>query len=496
VNISTSSSSAFFISSLLGARSRASARFCENGSLHAICKRFGKFPENLVAVYISQVLNGLVYLHDQGVIHRDIKGANLLTNKDGTVKLADFGVASTAAAGMNDAAVVGSPYWSVSSIRMCAVILTVVQWLPRSSSNQERRRPRTYGKTLSFLLIAVLPDLFRSVGATVIELLEGKPPFHFLDPMPALFRIVQDDCPPIPEGASAVVKDFLYHCFQKDPNLRVSAKKLLKHPWMAQARRQLGKMEADEEVPRVATNGRPRSNYNYDDAVKQVEEWNEALKCTNGLPPRGSPTYLILAPTKGNRNVQRRPNSMVDTGPPSPSPIPRSGSSGGLSASTSTGSAGSAGTILASSSSAWRLNIPPTAAPTSALAGVPRLVEKPAVLAMAPEEQDDNWDDDFEEGISLNKLHGAAYDQSRLHWQILTSIQRSKRRRQRTRRRTSSRTMEGRFERPEALRISLSNCLARCRTRSQRWTPSSRTIRIWPWMRTTVSCRTRSPSSE
>ena len=90
-----------------------SARFCENGSLHNICKKFGKFPENLVAVYISQVLEGLVYLHEQGVIHRDIKGANILTNKDGCVKLADFGVASTAATAtsQNDA-VVGSPYWS------------------------------------------------------------------------------------------------------------------------------------------------------------------------------------------------------------------------------------------------------------------------------------------------------------------------------------------------------------------------------------------------
>lgn len=89
------------------------SRFCENGSLHAICKRFGKFPETLVAVYICQVLEGLVYLHDQGVIHRDIKGANILTNKDGCVKLADFGVASSAAAGgVRDDAVVGSPYWS------------------------------------------------------------------------------------------------------------------------------------------------------------------------------------------------------------------------------------------------------------------------------------------------------------------------------------------------------------------------------------------------
>lgn len=245
------------------------------------------------------------------------------------------------------------------------------------------------------------------MGATVIEFLEGKPPFHFLDPMPALFRIVQDDCPPIPEGASAVVKDFLYHCFQKDPNLRVSAKKLLKHPWMAQARRQLGKMDAVEEVPRLAMNGRPRSNYNYDDAVKQVEEWNEALKCKRGYLLRDLCAQPLPAPSKGNRNPQRRPTSIVDSGPPSPSPIPRSASSGGLTASTSSGSAGSAGTILASSSSAWRLNLPVAAAPTSALGGVPRLVEKPAVLVMAAEEQDDNWDDDFEEGISLNKLHGA-----------------------------------------------------------------------------------------
>ena len=74
-------------------------------------KKFGKFPENLVAMYISQVLEGLLYLHDQDVIHRDIKGANLLTNKDGTVKLADFGVTARVG-GVMDAAVVGSPYWS------------------------------------------------------------------------------------------------------------------------------------------------------------------------------------------------------------------------------------------------------------------------------------------------------------------------------------------------------------------------------------------------
>ena len=113
-----------------------------------------------------------------------------------------------------------------------------------------------------------------SVGCVVIELLEGAPPYHDLDPMPALFRIVQDDCPPIPEGASPVVKDFLYHCFQKDCNLRISAKKLLRHPWMASVRKQLSTQQ-----PSTGPERRPLSNYNYDEAVLKVQEWNEALKC-------------------------------------------------------------------------------------------------------------------------------------------------------------------------------------------------------------------------
>lgn len=90
-----------------------------------------------------------------------------------------------------------------------------------------------------------------ALGALVIELLTSKPPYHFLDPMPALFRIVADeDGPPLPEGASGVVRDFLGQCFQKDPNLRVTAKKLLRHPWMMVARKQAKRQRREVESRR------------------------------------------------------------------------------------------------------------------------------------------------------------------------------------------------------------------------------------------------------
>ncbi|PVF99565.1 hypothetical protein CPB86DRAFT_872615 [Serendipita vermifera] len=315
--------------------------YCENGSLHNICKRFGKFPENLVAVYILQVLHGLVYLHDQGVIHRDIKGANILTNKDGSVKLADFGVAT---AQVSDGAVVGSPYWMAPE---------VIEQLGATTAS----------------------DIW-SVGCVVIELLEGKPPYHFLDPMPALFRIVQDDCPPIPEGASPIVKDFLYHCFQKDCNLRISAKKLLRHPWMVSAKKQV----AARSTTAPGTNGTsgeataPRTNYNYDEAVQRVQQWNEALKSPS------KPTFPKPPRVR------------------SPSPTPKGGDQN---------------PVLT-----WKLSSPPTrsrsssAGMASGLPFIPNLlplanpapqIARPPIVPEA-EEPTDNWDDDFEEDITLTKL--------------------------------------------------------------------------------------------
>ncbi len=120
---------------------------------------------------MSQVLHGLLYLHEQGVIHRDIKGANILTTKEGLVKLADFGVASRTT-GLSESSVVGTPYWMAPEVIELSGATTA-------------------------------SDIW-SLGCTVIELLEGKPPYYNLQPMPALFRIVNDDHPPLPQGASPV----------------------------------------------------------------------------------------------------------------------------------------------------------------------------------------------------------------------------------------------------------------------------------------------------
>lgn len=228
---------------------------------------------------MTQVLSGLVYLHDQGVIHRDIKGANILTTKEGLVKLADFGVATKS--NLSESSVVGTPYWMAPEV----IELT--------------------GATTA-------SDIW-SLGCTVIELLDGKPPYHKLQPMPALFRIVNDDHPPLPEGASPAVRDFLMQCFQKDPNLRVSAKKLLKHPWIVNAKK------TDSVVSEKPTK--------YEQAVQSVQQWNEALKSPDHdslrlsrgprptsfgpIPSRKDALQLSTpAPLKGGLNISKtRPNT-------------------------------------------------------------------------------------------------------------------------------------------------------------------------------------------
>ena len=124
------------------------------------------------------------------------------------------------------------------------------------SSKSERRATRTERQTgvsllaLSHLSLrrltisfAVAPEVIQLQGAspasdiwslasTIIELITGKPPYGELYPMSAMFRIVEDDHPPIPQRCSPLLSDFLIACFQKEPRNRPTAEELFDHPWL------------------------------------------------------------------------------------------------------------------------------------------------------------------------------------------------------------------------------------------------------------------------
>lgn len=177
--------------------------FVEGGSLYRVVKKFGVFSEKLCALYIKQVLQGLQYLHEQGVIHRDIKGANLLLTKEGQVKLADFGACTYAALNKN-LTVVGTPFW------MAPEIIEIS------------------GKDIG------TPADIWSLGCTILELMTGVPPYFSLGTMQALFKMVEDPHPPIPDTFSPDLIDFLLKCFTKEVTRRATAKQLLTHKWIVE----------------------------------------------------------------------------------------------------------------------------------------------------------------------------------------------------------------------------------------------------------------------
>lgn len=200
--------------------------YCEAGSLAASIKanKFGPAPEALCKVYVAQVLDALAYLHSprNGIVHRDVKGANLLATKDGCVKLADFGSAArmgedgrggaqrpgsnkptkkTTGPVDGEGDVVGTPYWMAPEV------------IEMSGGSDPKS------------------DVW-SVACVVVELITGSPPYFDLQPMPALFAIVRDESPPLPPGISPELRGFLSACFRKDPAQRPTASELRSHEWL------------------------------------------------------------------------------------------------------------------------------------------------------------------------------------------------------------------------------------------------------------------------
>ncbi|CAL0312793.1 unnamed protein product [Lupinus luteus] len=162
--------------------------------------------ESVIRNFTRHIISGLAYLHSKKTIHRDIKGANLLVNSAGVVKLADFGMAKHLTGYEAELSLRGSPNW------MAPELMQAVMQRDNSSD-------------LAFAI-----DIW-SLGCTIIEMFTGKPPWSEYEGAAAMFKVMRDS-PPIPETLSCDGKDFLRCCFKRNPAERPTAAMLLEHRFL------------------------------------------------------------------------------------------------------------------------------------------------------------------------------------------------------------------------------------------------------------------------
>jgi serine/threonine protein kinase len=116
------------------------------GSISSLLKKYGSFNERLIQIYTNQILQGLEYLHINNIVHRDIKGGNVLVDKNGTCKLADFGNSKRLYSELeDDNQIKGTAHWMAPEVI----------------------KQNKYGR---------YSDIW-SLGCTIIEMATGSPPW-------------------------------------------------------------------------------------------------------------------------------------------------------------------------------------------------------------------------------------------------------------------------------------------------------------------------------
>ncbi|GMH06692.1 hypothetical protein Nepgr_008532 [Nepenthes gracilis] len=176
--------------------------YVSGGSIYKLLREYGPFKEPVIRNYTRQILSGLVYLHARKTVHRDIKGANILVDPNGEIKLADFGMAKHITSCTSVLSFKGSPYWMAPEVVM-----------------------NTNGYSLAV-------DIW-SLGCTILEMATSKPPWSQFEGVAAIFKIGNSkDIPDIPDHLSNEAKSFLKLCFQRDPSARPTAVQLLDHPFV------------------------------------------------------------------------------------------------------------------------------------------------------------------------------------------------------------------------------------------------------------------------
>ncbi|XP_060566033.1 serine-rich adhesin for platelets-like isoform X2 [Ruditapes philippinarum] len=182
-------------------------QFVPGGSIASILARFGALDEAVFRKYTKQILEGVEYLHANDVIHRDIKGGNVMLMPNGVIKLIDFGCAKRLCINLSMGqsqilkSMKGTPYWMAPEVV----------------------NETGHGKK---------SDIW-SVGCTVFEMATRKPPWAEMNPMAAIFAIGSDKpVPQLPEKFTEEAKDFVNCCLTKDQAKRLSATQLLQTTFM------------------------------------------------------------------------------------------------------------------------------------------------------------------------------------------------------------------------------------------------------------------------
>jgi len=182
--------------------------YCDGGSLTEILDEFENvaLTEEQIAYCCRETLQGLLYIHENNRIHRDIKSDNLLLTMAGGIKISDFGYAAQLEQKKSKrTTIVGTPYWMA----------------PELIRGQE---------------YTTRVDIW-SLGIMLMEMAEGEPPYMEYPPLQALFFITTKGIPGLrqPDLWSENFLNFLSQCLDIDIEKRPTSKQLLEHPFLKSA---------------------------------------------------------------------------------------------------------------------------------------------------------------------------------------------------------------------------------------------------------------------
>ncbi|XP_065545926.1 nik-related protein kinase isoform X3 [Lathamus discolor] len=241
--------------------------YCGAGSVTDLVKKTkgNCFKEDWIAYICREVLRGLAHLHAHHVIHRDIKGQNVLLTENAEVKLVDFGVSAQLdrTIGRRNT-FIGTPYWMAPEVIAC-----------------EENPDSTYDYR---------SDLW-SLGITAIEMAEGAPPLCDMHPMRALFLIPRNPPPKLKSRKwSKKFLNFVESCLVKNYLHRPSTETLLKHSFIRdmQNERQVRIMLKDHlDRTRKKKGEKEETDYDYSGSEEEDDELNE---------DEGEPSSIVNLP--------------------------------------------------------------------------------------------------------------------------------------------------------------------------------------------------------